>query len=46
MKEGEIVEIGNPIELFDSPKTAYTKKLIESIPGQRIKVVNELIKKK
>ena len=33
MNKGEIVEIGDPDEIYYHPKEAYTKKLIESIPG-------------
>ena len=32
MKAGEIVESGTPQELFNNPKTEYTKQLINSIP--------------
>jgi peptide/nickel transport system ATP-binding protein len=33
MNKGEIVEIGDPDEIYYQPKEAYTKKLIDSIPG-------------
>jgi peptide/nickel transport system ATP-binding protein len=33
MNKGEIVEIGDPDEIYYHPKEAYTKKLIDSIPG-------------
>jgi peptide/nickel transport system ATP-binding protein len=32
MKEGKIVESGNPEEIYQNPKEDYTKKLIASIP--------------
>lgn len=31
MKNGEIVEIGNTLDIFSSPKDSYTKQLIESM---------------
>lgn len=34
MNKGEIVEMGNPDEIYYHPKEEYTKKLISSIPGQ------------
>ncbi len=36
MKKGEIVERGNCLEVYENPKEAYTKLLLESIPGQMI----------
>jgi len=33
MNKGEIVEIGDPEEIYYHPKEEYTKKLIASIPG-------------
>ncbi len=33
MNKGEIVEIGDPNEIYHHPKEAYTQKLIASIPG-------------
>ena len=35
MNKGEIVEMGDPDEIYDYPKQDYTKKLIASIPGNR-----------
>jgi peptide/nickel transport system ATP-binding protein len=35
MNKGEIVEMGNPDEIFHHPKEEYTKKLIASIPGHK-----------
>ncbi|MDB5004038.1 MAG: gsiA [Mucilaginibacter sp.] len=32
MNKGEIVEIGNPDEIYNHPKEEYTKRLIDSIP--------------
>lgn len=34
MYKGEIVEVGFADELYANPKSAYTKKLIEAIPGK------------
>ncbi len=33
MRHGEIVEIGSPAMIFSSPQHAYTRTLIDSIPG-------------
>jgi peptide/nickel transport system ATP-binding protein len=33
MNKGEIVEIGDPDEIYHHPKHEYTQKLIDSIPG-------------
>jgi peptide/nickel transport system ATP-binding protein len=33
MNKGEIVEIGDPNDIYNHPKEAYTQKLIASIPG-------------
>ena len=33
LNNGEIEEEGFPEDLFDKPKSAYTKRLIEAIPG-------------
>jgi peptide/nickel transport system ATP-binding protein len=35
LNKGEVEEEGFPDELFENPKTDYTKSLIESIPGIR-----------
>ena len=32
MKDGKIVEIGDADEIYNNPKTDYTKKLIDSVP--------------
>lgn len=34
MQGGQIVEMGPSDEIFSSPKTGYTQKLLESIPGR------------
>ncbi|NOU17032.1 MAG: ABC transporter ATP-binding protein [Bacteroidales bacterium] len=34
LKNGELVETGSSDEIFNSPKTEYTKNLINSIPGR------------
>jgi len=36
LNNGEIEEEGFPEDLFDKPKSAYTKRLIEAIPGNEI----------
>ena len=33
MNKGEIIEMGDPQEIYEHPKEAYTQKLIASIPG-------------
>ncbi|CAN5303280.1 ABC transporter ATP-binding protein [soil metagenome] len=33
MNKGEIVEMGDPDDIYNNPKEEYTKKLIASIPG-------------
>jgi len=33
MNKGEIIEMGDPEEIYKHPKEAYTQKLIDSIPG-------------
>ena len=33
MKEGKVVEVGDPRTIFENPKTNYTKRLIDAIPG-------------
>ncbi len=35
MKEGEIIEAGSVKEIFSNPSHAYTKKLLDSIPGKK-----------
>jgi peptide/nickel transport system ATP-binding protein len=34
MQRGEVVELGTGSEIFDTPSHAYTKSLIEAIPGR------------
>ena len=34
MQHGELVELGTGSEIFDTPKHAYTRSLIEAIPGR------------
>jgi len=36
MNKGEIIEMGDPEEIYKHPKEAYTQKLINSIPGSGI----------
>lgn len=35
MHRGEIVERGSVVEVFNNPKHAYTKALLDALPGQR-----------
>ncbi|MCM1065484.1 MAG: ABC transporter ATP-binding protein [Eubacterium sp.] len=34
MKDGEVVELGETEEIFQDPKEAYTKRLIEAVPSR------------
>jgi peptide/nickel transport system ATP-binding protein len=34
MKDGEIVEIAGPDEIYSSPKHPYTRLLLSSMPGR------------
>ncbi|MFC2107474.1 dipeptide ABC transporter ATP-binding protein [Bacteroidota bacterium] len=34
MKEGKMMEIGTAEEIYNNPKTEYTKRLIDAIPGK------------
>ena len=36
MKDGGIVEIGDADEIYENPKTDYTKKLIDSVPSSTL----------
>jgi len=36
LKNGELIEMGTSEEVFNHPKTEYTKNLIDSIPGKEI----------
>lgn len=38
MKDGNIVEVGSPKEIFESPKEEYTKQLLSSIPSRESKM--------
>jgi len=38
MKEGKIIEQGEVSEVFNKPKESYTKKLIDSIPKEKLEV--------
>ena len=38
MSKGEIVEAASTQEVFDNPREEYTKKLLEAIPGAKIKL--------
>lgn len=37
MKQGEIVESGKCIDVYENPSCQYTELLLESIPGKNIK---------
>ncbi len=34
MKDGRVVEMGTPEEIFEHPREAYTRNLIEAVPGR------------
>lgn len=34
--QGEVVEQGTPQTLFSAPQHAYTRTLVDAIPGQRL----------
>ena len=38
MQAGRIVESGTPTEIFETPQTAYTRELLDAIPGARLAV--------
>ncbi|MBL1242210.1 MAG: ABC transporter ATP-binding protein, partial [OCS116 cluster bacterium] len=38
MKLGEIVEYGNTYDVFHNPQHAYTKSLLDAVPGKQWKV--------
>jgi peptide/nickel transport system ATP-binding protein len=40
MKDGRIVEIGTADEVFHAPKHAYTRLLLDSIPGRKLAVAS------
>jgi microcin C transport system ATP-binding protein len=33
MKQGDVVEAGSASEIFDAPKTNYTKELLAAVPA-------------
>ena len=39
MKDGEIVESGTPDQIFNAPREAYTKRLIEAVPSRMTKKI-------
>ena len=38
MQHGKVVETGDTDSIFDSPRTDYTRNLIDSIPGKSIEL--------
>lgn len=34
MRQGEVVEMGPPSQIFDAPQHEYTQRLIAAIPGK------------
>jgi len=46
MQEGEIEEMGDADQIYNSPKTEYTKKLIDAIPEGKLEDIKAHLEKK
>ena len=46
MQEGEIEEMGDADQIYNSPKTDYTKKLIDAIPEGKLENIKGHLEKK
>ena len=46
MNQGKIEEIGEADDIYNNPKTEYTKKLISAIPKGRLEDIKAAIEKK
>jgi peptide/nickel transport system ATP-binding protein len=46
MQEGEIEEMGDADQIYNAPKTDYTKKLIDAIPEGKLEDIKEHLEKK
>jgi peptide/nickel transport system ATP-binding protein len=46
MQEGEIEEMGDADQIYNAPKTNYTKKLIDAIPEGKLEDIKGHLKKK
>ncbi len=46
MQEGEIEEMGDADQIYNAPKTDYTKKLIDAIPEGKLEDIKGYLKKK
>jgi peptide/nickel transport system ATP-binding protein len=46
MQEGEIEEMGDADQIYNSPKTEYTKRLIDAIPEGKLNDIKKHLEKK
>ena len=46
MQEGKIEEMGDADQIYNTPKTEYTKRLIDAIPEGKLEDIKEHLKKK
>ena len=46
MQEGEIEEMGDADQIYNAPKTDYTKKLIDAIPEGKLEDIKGHLEKK
>ena len=46
MQEGKIEEMGDADQIYNSPKTEYTKRLIDAIPEGKVEDIKNHLEKK